>query len=135
MTRRQLEILQHALGVDKHGQTKDGFAFPVRNHFCAGDADEADCRALVDAGLMRQHKRTEWLPYFNCSVTDTGIAAMKAASPHPPKLSRDQLRYRAFRAADSGESFGSWLRSGRYAVDKSRPQAQGNKGENIVSRD
>jgi hypothetical protein len=106
MTPRQLEIVQHALGADKYGKRKrqDG-----RNFFCAGPTDEPDCRALVEAGLMQEHKRTEIYPYFNCSVTGEGINAMLRESPPPPKLTRSQKRYQRFLDADSGISFGEWL--------------------------
>jgi hypothetical protein len=72
MTSRQLEIIQHALGCNEYGQTayRDVPAHPDyfpyhRNHFCAGAGDEADCRELVALGYMKQHKTTDWLPYFN----------------------------------------------------------------------
>lgn len=91
MTNRQLEILQHTLGVDEYGQGQ-----MYRNHFCSGPADEPDCRALVSLGYMQQHETTTSLPYFNCSVTEQGKMAMKAASPKAPKVTRDQQRYREF---------------------------------------
>lgn len=110
MTSRQLEILQHTLGVDEYGRTPKGFTPYTRNHFCAGEADESDCRALVEAGLMVEHQRTQWLPYFNCSATDAGKKAMHAASPAPPKLSRSKKRYLAYLDADCDMKFGDWLK-------------------------
>lgn len=110
MTSRQLEILQHSLGVDQYGRTPKGFTPYTRNHFCAGLADEPDCRALVGMGYMAHHVRTDAFPYFNCSVTPEGIAAMRVESPKPPKLSRSQLRYRRFLDADCEMSFRDWLR-------------------------
>ena len=105
MTPRQLEILQHALGCDRHGQSsrRRGEVFHPdydpysRNHFCAGAGDEPDCRALVEMGFMQQHRTTETLPYFNCSVTKAGIKAMRDASPAPPKKTRSQLRMEEYR--------------------------------------
>ena len=105
MTKRQLEILQHSLGVDQYGQGPQ-----YRNHFCAGDDDEAVCRELVALGFMKQHATTEWLPYFNCSVTEDGKSAMAAESPKPPKLTRSQKRYRQFLKDNRGLSFGEWLK-------------------------
>lgn len=93
ITKRQLEILQHALGADQYGRIPR----ESRNYFCAGGVDEPDCRALVSAGLMQQHPTTKMYPYFNCSVTDAGKVAMKAASPLPPKLTRSQKRFERFR--------------------------------------
>lgn len=120
MTARQLEILQHALGCDRYGQSarRRGEVFHPdydpysRNRFCAGAGDETDCRALVEMGLMEEHPRTEWLPYFNCSVTEAGIKAMRDASPAPPKKTRSQLRFEAYRRfSDAYEcSFREFLR-------------------------
>ncbi len=106
----QLQILQHSLGVDEYGQGK-----MYRNHFCAGGADEAICRELVESGYMKAFTRS-YLPYCNCTVTAEGKAAMLAQSTKPPKLTRGQKRYRAFLAADSGERFGDWLRSQRVKL-------------------
>ena len=122
MTPEQLGILQHALGVDKYGLTEyynDGvyrYGFKsTRNYFCAGGDDQATCQSLVDLGYMREHRTTETLPYFNCSVTDAGIKAMRDESPAPPSLSRSQQRYREFLHADCGYSFIEWLRARRAA--------------------
>ena len=70
LTAHQLEILQHALGVDQYGRGD-----MRRNHFCAGGDDVPDCAELVCLGYMRTFRRT-WLPYFNCTVTNLGKAAM-----------------------------------------------------------
>jgi hypothetical protein len=113
MTPRHLEILQHSLGVDQYSRTPKGFRPFTRNHFCAGAGDEPDCRELIAIGLMQQHETTTWLPYFNCSVTEAGIAAMKAASPKPPVLSRSKRRYQAYLENDCNMTFGEWLKSTR----------------------
>lgn len=104
LNHRQLEILQHALGVDQFGRGQ-----MYRNHFCAGGADEDTCRGLVALGYMATFTRS-YLPYYNCTVTEAGKAAMIAQSPAPPKLTRGQRRYRAFLKADGGMSFGEWLK-------------------------
>lgn len=104
MTSEQLQIMQHALGVDKYGQGE-----MYRNHFCAGLSDETACRELVALGYAEQFERA-YLPYFNISVTDAGKQAMLEASPKPPKRSRGQKRYREFLKADTGRSFIEWLR-------------------------
>ena len=109
MTARQLEILQHSLGLDEYGQ-----GTMYRNHFCAGVDDEAVCRELVALGYMEQHPTTDWLPYFNCSVTKAGKAAVRSESPKPPKLTRGQQRYIEFLKADTGESFSQWLKDARF---------------------
>ena len=105
MTPRQLEILQHALGLDLYGQGE-----MYRNHFCAGSDDEPVCRELIALGYMQQHRTTEVFPYFNCSVTEAGKQAVKENSPKPRKLTRSQRRYRDWLRADCGVSFGQWLK-------------------------
>lgn len=104
LTPRQLEILQHALGVDRYGQGER-----YRNHFCAGATDEPACRGLVEMGHMETFTRPS-LPYYNCFVTDTGIKAMLENSQEPPKLTRAQKRYRDFLKADTGRPFMEWLK-------------------------
>lgn len=107
LTKEQLHVLQHALGVDEYGRGQQ-----YRNHFCAGGADEDICRELVAMGLMTTFTRS-YLPYYNGTVTEAGKVAMLAQSPKPPKLTRSQERYRRFLKADTGESFAMWLREGR----------------------
>lgn len=104
MTPEQLHVLQHALGVDKHGQGE-----MYRNHFCAGGTDVPICESLVALGLMETFTRS-YLPYYNCTVTNAGRTAMMAESPKPPKLTRSQRRYREFLHADTGRKFGEWLK-------------------------
>ena len=106
MTSKQLEILQHSLGLDQYGQGN-----MYRNHFCAGEDDEAVCHELVALGYMQQHPATKWLPYFNCSVTEEGKQAVRRESPKPPKLTRSQKRYQEFLDADSGMKFGEWIKA------------------------
>ena len=107
MTPKQLEILQHALGVDQYGRGE-----MYRNHFCAGGSDEVVCRELVALGYMTSFER-EWLPYYNCVVTDAGKAAMLAESPKPQKLTPSQRRYQRFLDADTGLKFREWLSAER----------------------
>ena len=108
LTARQLEILQHALGLDKYGQGE-----MYRNHFCAGEGDEPTCRELVELGYMRVFRpNAPPYPYYNCTVTEIGKQAVRMESPPPPQLSRSQKRYRRFLDADTGYSFGEWLKGG-----------------------
>lgn len=47
-----------------------------------------------------------------CMVhVEAGRQYVKEQSPAPPRLTRSQRRYRAYLAADSGLSFGEWLRT------------------------
>ena len=109
MTPRQLEILQHALGVDKYGQTPKGYVPYTRNYFDAGPSDEPTCRELVALGYMEQFATTEVYSGFNCKVTRRGTLTMISESPKPPKLSRSKLRYRAWLDADCGMTFKEWI--------------------------
>lgn len=90
----------------KHGLMPDKVTV-----LCGGfPCQDLSVAGLVALGYMQQHARTVWLPYFNCSVTEAGKAAMRAASPTPPTLTRGQRRYRQYLHADTGYSFGEWLR-------------------------
>lgn len=107
LTKEQLHILQHSLGLDQYGQGQ-----MYRNHFCAGADDEPICRTLVDAGLMRVFApNASPYPYYNCTVTEAGKQAVREQSPKPPKLTRSQQRYRDFLLADSGISFIEWIKA------------------------
>jgi len=105
LTANQLQILQHALGLDQYGQGAIN-----RNHFCAGGPDEEVCRFLVEVGYMREHPTTGVFPYYNCSVTRAGKGLVLLESPAPPKLTRSQRRYRDFLRVDTGRKFGEWLK-------------------------
>lgn len=103
MTTQQLHLLQHALGLDEYGR---GRAY--RRHYVG---DEHECRPLVELGHMVEHRATELTggsPLF--IVTEAGERATRKGSPAPPKLSRSEQRYRRFLRADSGMSFGEWLK-------------------------
>ncbi len=108
MTLRQLEIVQHSLGVDEHGRTPKGYTPFTRNYFCAGGDDVTVCRELVELGYAESFER-QYLPYFNITITRAGIDAMKSESPKPPVLTRPQQNYREFLEADTGYSFREWL--------------------------
>lgn len=105
-----LSTLQHALGVDAHGQGEQ-----YRNHFVCGEGHHsyAACCAAVEQGLMRRREVAAYSSNGSCfHVTDVGRAWMTANSPPPPKLTRGQARYLAWlRIADvTGESFIAFLR-------------------------
>lgn len=131
MTPRQLEILQHSLGVDEYGRTPRGFTPYTRNHFCAGDADEATCRSLIVLGYMVQHRTTEVFPDFNCSVTDAGKKAMRGESPAPPKPTRSQKRYQDYLSADSSMNFGEWMFPYEVTFDHEAGRTAGHRDDRI----
>jgi len=106
-----LHILQHSLGLDRHGFYK-GSREGYRNHFASGPDcyHYALCRELVAMGFMVEHPPRDWMTYSCFVVTDTGRAAVEAQSPPEPKLTRSQKRYRRFLRVDCGLSFREWLR-------------------------
>ena len=106
---RQLEILQHALGLDKYGKPPHGFMSPTRNYFAAGVEDEPYCRELVRLGLMIEHRVTETYPDYNVSVTNAGREYVRLHSEIQPRLTRGQQRYQRFLDADLGISFKEFL--------------------------
>lgn len=130
MTPEQLQILRHSLGVDQFGQGK-----MYRNHFCAGGSDETICRELVALGYMRtwagaaEDGSIPNFPYYNCSVTEEGKAAVLRESPKPPRLTRGQQRYREFLRADTGRSFSEWLKD---QADWRKEQRMGARLEDYV---
>ena len=107
-----LHVLQHALGLDDHGQ-----GTWYRNHFVTGPGskDWDMCMAHVDAGRMARHDPREVFGMSYCfTVTDAGIAYVREQSPAPPRLTRAQKRYREWlqSGADvTGLRFGEWLKT------------------------
>jgi hypothetical protein len=107
LTDTQLQILQHTLGLDGHGQPPanrrpcpdDEFPGCYRNNFYAGPghSDWEDLQALTASGLMTMGRvRTEQGDrYF--SATKAGYDTVKLQSPPPPKLSRAKRRWQQFR--------------------------------------
>lgn len=109
-----LHILQHTIGVDGYGRGR-----PYRNHFVAGGIDVSRCRELVDLGFMSESGAsplTGGSPCFH--VTTAGRTAVELESPKPPKLSRSKQRYRDYLRSESDESFGDWLRNGRWETSQ-----------------
>lgn len=112
-----LQIMQHALGLDKYGQ---GTQF--RNHFVAGGPNLELCREAASQGLMREHEATVisgGSPWF--SVTREGINYVGTNSPAKPpeaKLSRGQQRYRRYR--QYGDMFENFLEFCRWDAEPER---------------
>jgi len=100
-------VLQHALGLDRHGQ---GRAY--RNHFVT-DRESVDfkaCARLVQAKLMTVRSPTQISGGgFVFQVTELGRAFVRENSQPPPKLTRSQQRYQRFLNEDSGLRFAEWL--------------------------
>jgi hypothetical protein len=117
MTPRQLEILQHALGVDQFGR-----GTMYRSHFVTDPAgpDGIICEQLVARGWMDNHGKHSLAGGSHLyTVNHYGRAAVKMFSPAPPKLTRSQQRYARYRqCADCFESFWHFL---KYESRKLQP--------------
>lgn len=104
---KMLHILQHSLGVDQFGQGEQ-----YRNHFVTGEGskDYPTCVLAVALGLMTMragNPLTDGDDLF--TVTAEGKQCMADNSPAPPKLTRSQLRYRAYLNADCSMTFREWI--------------------------
>lgn len=111
---KKLHILQHAIGRDQHGQPRYPHNPEFRNHFVTGPGshDHPTCLELVAEGLMTRSAPSVLTGGDDCfHVTDAGRAWVRENSPPPPKLTRSQRRYEAFLDADSGLTFGEWLKT------------------------
>jgi len=110
MNQHWLKILQHSLGLNKHGIGRR-----YRNHYCAGPGHHSydECVALAALGLMVDHGNKS--PLFggaHCfTVTAAGDDYIREHSPAEPARTRSQERYRQYLATGDGMSFILWLRS------------------------
>ena len=105
MTKEQLHILQHSLGVNEYGQGE-----MYRNYYVGYSPGIFD---LIAADYMVAGRKDEITGGDRCyHVTEIGKAAMLAQSPKPPKLTQSQKRYREFlNAADAFNcTFREWLK-------------------------
>jgi hypothetical protein len=110
LTPEELHVLQHALGLDKHGR---GQAY--RRHFCPDQTgpDTDLCVALVAKRFMVE-RPVKWVGNLRTFiVTEDGEAACRGQSPPPPKLTRSQRRYREWLHSgwSDGMKFGAWLKA------------------------
>jgi hypothetical protein len=116
MNPNQLDILQHSLGCNEYGIAEHRYPRDepyYRNRYVSNP--DADLIALVETGYLKDHGIRELWGNMNCyTVTDKGIAAMRAESPKPPKISRSKQRYLDFLRADLGCSFAEYLKNGWY---------------------
>lgn len=122
MSPEHLHILQHSLGADQYGRQPRGYRPNAdddfgcyRNRFVTDpkNADGQQCQHLVEMGFMHDHGPQSIAGGMHCyTITQAGYNAMRAASPPPPKLTRAQRTYRAYReVADLfPEGFAQFLR-------------------------
>ncbi|MBB5885423.1 hypothetical protein DYQ93_11655 [Xanthomonas sp. LMG 8992] len=103
-----LHILRHALGTGE-----DGRAPCYRNHFVTGEgsSDHPLCMQLATMGLMVRRNGSPLTGGADLfTVTQEGRAAARPEPGSERKLTRAQRRYREFLNADSGVTFGEWIR-------------------------
>lgn len=102
-TKRQIELLWHALGLSSNQRE------PFRNFFHAGPGhwDMPDLEALETAGLMTRFKRPSFVEqdaiFFG--ATDEGKALAISQLPQ----SRKFTRYQQFMDSDCGNTFAEYL--------------------------
>lgn len=110
LSTKQLQFLQHSLGVDQYGR-----GAMYRNHFVTDESgsDGRVCLELVALGFMSNdgpRSLCGGMSVFH--VTADGKEAMRSQSPEPPppeKLTPGKRRYMEFLRADSGLSFREWM--------------------------
>ncbi|ATA26777.1 hypothetical protein BIY26_07120 [Brenneria goodwinii] len=101
-TLRQIELMQHALGISATKRE------PYRNYFLAGcgHSDNDDLEALVTDGMMTKRPSPDFVgggKLYHC--TKSGEVAAISALPTPPK----PTRYSEYLDADSCQDFSEWL--------------------------
>lgn len=127
MNPNHLHILQHSLGCDQHGRptplgrtpNRDDEFGCYRNRYVTDATCPAgqQCQELVTLGYLYDHGPQSLAGGMNCySVTQAGYDAMRAASPPPPKLTRSQRTYRAYRQVSDlfPDGFLSFLQSPHF---------------------
>lgn len=113
---KQLQILQHSLGLNQYGHGRQ-----YRNHFVAGlgSTDFVICLELVEAGLMK--RRSSFILAAGDEVfhvTPAGVDFVALHSPKPPKVSKSKARYLRF--LEYGDGFDSFLQFCRWDASPER---------------
>lgn len=112
LSKEQLGILQHSLGVDPYGHGNGN-----RNNFSTGGTgpDVYLCESLCAYGLMKRDPRfpNAIFPDDCYRVTEAGRRLFFSQCPKPPKKTPGQLRYEEWLRLDgcTGETFGQWLKN------------------------
>lgn len=102
MKNEQIELMQHALGINERQRE------PYRNYFLAsgGNAANPDWQELVTAGYATSSPAPAWTcGDITYHVTDAGKAIAIAALPAPKKATR----YDEYLRSEVCESFSEWL--------------------------
>lgn len=108
LTPQELHILRHSLGLDDNGNGNQ-----YRNYYCTDPVPELV--KLCDMGLMWDRGAQEIYGGMHVyHVTERGKRVVNDSKPAPKKISRSKRRYLDFLHADSGMSFGEWIRLPSY---------------------
>ncbi|WP_447872042.1 hypothetical protein [Serratia fonticola] len=102
MKSEQIELMQHALGINENQRE------PYRNYFLAsgGNAANPDWQELVTAGYATSSPAPAWsCGDVTYQVTDAGKTLAIAALTEPKK----RTRYEQYLDADTIQSFAEWL--------------------------
>jgi len=113
MSEQELHILQHSLGCDEFGESAtrhkdegDGCFEYYRNRYVSDPTDVLT--AMVGKRLLENLGPVAMYGGMNFyRVTAFGVGSMKQ---HSKKLTPSKRRYRDYLNADSGMSFGEWLK-------------------------
>ena len=111
ITKNQLNIMRHALGIDDAGISKNNRDY-FRNRFVTDLNTEngKECQQLVAIGMMEDTG-----PLFLAvgmhlfMVSEQGRKYVDENAPKPEKLTRGQRRYREFLELDMGLTFKEFL--------------------------
>lgn len=111
ITKNQLNIMRHALGIDDAGIPKNNRDY-FRNRFVTdlNTEDEKECQHLVAIGMMDDTGPlflAEGMHLF--MVSEQGRKYVDENAPKPKKLTRGQRRYREFLELDMGLTFKEFL--------------------------
>ena len=111
ITKKQLNIMRHALGIDDAGIPKNNRDY-FRNRFFTdlNTEDGKECQHLVEIGMMEGTG-----PLFLAAgmhmfmVSEQGRKYVDENAPTPEKLTRSQKRYKRFLELDTGLTFKEFL--------------------------
>jgi len=102
-TKYQVELMQHALGINERNRE------PCRNYFHASPehSDNSDLELLVAAGLMTSRAAPSFCAEGDVvyHVTDAGKELAISSLPAPKK----RTRYQEYLNADTCQTFAEWL--------------------------
>lgn len=108
ITKEQLHILRHSLGLDDTGRGRE-----YRNHYAIATSCSGwpEVQALIEKGLMKDTGVVPmWGELHGVVVTEAGKEAARQLDSMP-MLTLGQRRWRAWLHADNGLTFGEWLKT------------------------